>query len=284
MPSPLPISLIQMSMGQKPEDNLQKAVEKIRTAAKAGAKIISVSELFNGPYFCQTNDDKFFKLAEPVPGPTTKIFSDLSKELGVVLIGSVYEVEGTDYYNTAFVIDSDGKYLGKYRKLHIPDDLPNHYSELYYFKPGNLGTPVFKTKFGTIGVLVCWDQWFPEAARAMAEAGAQILFYPTAIGWPRAQRTEEIGPAEFEAWQTIQRSHAIANGVFVASCNRVGKENHLQFWGGSFICDPLGVTLATAGHDEETILSATLDLNRINEVRADWPFLACRRLQVAPRS
>ncbi len=267
-----------MTANDTPENNLHKAVARIREAKKKGAQIVCLQELFRAPYFCQTNDDSFFDLAETVPGSTTDSLIKLAHELDVVIIASLFERSGKNFFNSAVVLDPDEGYLGKYRKLHIPNDLPNHYSELYYFKPGDLGTPVFKTKFGTIGVLICWDQWYPEPARELAAQGAQIIFYPTAIGWPREERAKDIGKNEFDAWVTIQRSHAIANGVFVAACNRTGQENHLQFWGGSFVADPLGVVLKQLPHDEEDILISKIDLKRVDEVRTDWPFLVCRRM------
>ncbi len=287
------LGLIQMTCDEKPAVNLEKTLQKIREAAQKGAQIISTQELFPSRYFCQENNDKYFELAEAVPGPTSDALSKIAKELGVVIVASLFEkapsspspLEGEgqgegekfEYFNTACVLDADGKFLGKYRKVHIPDDLPNHYSELYYFKPGNLGFPIFKTKFATIGVQVCWDQWYPEGARSLALQGADIIFYPTAIGWPRAQRTEEIGPTEYDAWFTIQRAHAIANTVFVAVTNRTGSEDHLNFWGGSFVADPLGRVLAKASHDHEEILICECNFPEIEKVRKDWPFLTCRR-------
>jgi N-carbamoylputrescine amidase len=260
------------------DTNLKKAIERIRDAKKQGAQIVCLQELFRSPYFCQTNDDRFFDLAEPIPGPGTDELVQVAKELDVVIVASLFEKSPDGYYNTACVLDPDGGFLGKYRKLHIPDDLANHYSELYYFKPGDLGAPVFKTKYGTIGVLVCWDQWYPEPARELASKGAEIIFYPTAIGWPRAERSKDIGKNEFDAWVTMQRSHAIANGVFVAACNRTGKEDNLQFWGGTFVSDPFGVVVKQASHDNEEIITTTIDLSRVSEVRRDWPFLTCRRM------
>ena len=274
------LGLIQMSCVEDPAKNLEKAVSQIESLGKTGAQIACLQELFGSRYFCQTNDRRFFGLAETVPGPTTDVLSKIAREKNMVIVVSLFEREGESYYNTACVIDSDGTFLGKYRKIHIPDDLKNHYSEMYYFTPGNLGLPVFKTRQATIGVLVCWDQWYPEAARTLAKAGAEIIFYPTAIGWPLLQREEEIGQAEFNAWVTIQRSHAIANGVFVASVNRTGREDHLSFWGGSFVADPLGRVLQQSPHDREENLVVSCDLNRIREVREDWPFLDCRRTDV----
>jgi len=276
------IGLIQMSCSGNPAANLDKVVQKIREAAQQGAQIICTQELFKSLYFCQDNNPEHFNLAEEIPGKTTQIFDQLAKELGVVLIASLYEKSPTgDYFNTATVHDADGKFLGKYRKLHIPDDLENHYSELYYFKPGDLGAPVFETKFGKIGILVCWDQWYPEPARELAKQGAEIIFYPTAIGWPNTQRAQDIGKAEFDGWVTIQRSHAIANGVFVAVCNRTQTEDHLNFWGGSFVADPFGVILKQASHDHEELIITTIDKSRIQQVRTDWPFLVCRRFEQA---
>jgi len=271
------LGLVQMSCAEEPAKNLDKAVSRIAEAAAKGARIVALQELFGSRYFCQVNDKKFFSLAEPVPGPTTEILCKAAKANGVVVVGSLFEREGDRYYNTAFVIDDDGRYLGKYRKVHIPDDPENHYSELFYFKPGDLGYPVFETKFGKVGVQVCWDQWFPEGARSLALQGAEIIFYPTAIGWPVKQREQEIGRAEFDAWVTVQRGHAISNTAFVAAINRTGLEGHLQFWGGSFVADPLGRVLGQASHDQEETLIVSCSLGRIEEVRKDWPFLTCRR-------
>lgn len=274
------IGLVQMQHSADSMANLSKAHKKIINARKKGAHIVSLSELFLSPYFCQTNDDRYFELAEPVPGPTTNSLGEIARKEGVVVVGSIYERDGSDYYNTAVVLDADGRYLGKYRKLHIPDDLEHHYSEKYYFKPGNLGVPVFETKFGKISVLVCWDQWYPEAARMAAEKGAQILFYPTAIGWQLSEKGNEVGQTEFDAWVTIQRSHAIANGIFVVSVNRVGLEQNIDFWGGSFVCDPFGKILQQASPDKEELLVVSCDLRQIEEIRHSWPFLDCRRMKV----
>ncbi len=273
------LGLIQMSCSESPSENLDKTLQKIREAAKQGAQIISTQELFPSRYFCQVNDKKFFELAEAVPGPTSDILAKIAKELGVVIVASLFEKDGSDYYNTACVLDADGKFLGKYRKVHIPDDPANFYSELFYFKPGNLGFPIFKTRFATLGVQVCWDQWYPEGARSLALQGADIIFYPTAIGWPLAQRTQEIGPTEYDAWFTIQRAHAIANTVFVAVTNRTGPEDNLNFWGASFVADPLGRVLSKASHDQEEILYADCNFSEIEKVRKDWPFLQCRRTE-----
>lgn len=282
------LGLIQMSCSEDPSKNLDKAITRIKEAAKAGAQIISLQELFSSRYFCQTNDQKFFELAEMVPGTTTEILARVAKDCNVVLVASLFEKENKNFYNTACVIDADGKFLGKYRKVHIPDDLKNYYSEMYYFKPGDLGFPVFETRYGKIGTLVCWDQWYPEGARALALKGVEIIFYPTAIGWPVVPSPlagegqgeggrDELGQAEFNAWVTIQRSHAIANGVFVAATNRTGPEDHLNFWGGSFVADPLGRILKQASHDQEETLIVSCERSDIEEVRKDWPFLTCRR-------
>jgi len=266
-----------MSSVYDKDKNIQKIIPLIRQAQAQGAQIVAMSELTLGSYFCQDNNPTHFNLAEAVPGPTTEVFSALAKELGIVIVASIYERDGDDLYNTTCVLDADGKYLGKYRKLHIPDDLEHHYSEKFYFKPGNLGVPVFKTRFGNIATLICWDQWYPEPARAAAAKGADIIFYPTAIGWQLSEKGNDIGTTEFDAWTTIQRSHAIANGVFVASINRTGLEENIDFWGGSFICGPLGKVLANAGHHEEKIITATIDISQSHETRKSWPFLDCRR-------
>ncbi len=276
------LGLLQMRCEKEAALNLGRTLDKMREAAQKGAQIISTQELFLSPYFCQTNNKRFFELAEAVPGPTSDAFSKIARELGVVIVASLFEKDGNDYYNTACVLDADGKFLGKYRKMHIPDDLSNYYSEMFYFKPGNLGFPIFKTRFGTIGVQVCWDQWYPEGARSLALQGAEIIFYPTAIGWPLAQREQEIGSAEYDAWLTIQRGHSIANTVFVAATNRIGTEDHLNFWGASFVSDPLGRVLAKASHNKEEILYATCDFSEIEKVRKDWPFLSCRRPKAYP--
>lgn len=270
------LGLVQMSNFEDPRKNVEKAIEKIREAARAGAQIICLQELFPSRYFCQVNDDKYFELAEPVPGPTSELLSKAACDWGVVVVASLFEKDGDDYYNTACVLDADGTFLGKYRKVHIPDDLKNYYSELYYFKPGNMGFKPFQTRFAKIGVQVCWDQWFPEGARSLALQGADILFYPTAIGW-QVKGQEELGKAEYEAWTTVQRGHAISNTVYVAAVNRIGVEDHLNFWGGSFVADPLGRIVQKASHDKEEILISKIDLRVIDEVRRDWPFLTCRR-------
>lgn len=271
------LGLVQMTCAEAPSQNLDKAVSRIVEAAKQGAQIVSLQELFVSRYFCQVNDRKFFDLAETVPGPSTEILSKAAKDNKVAVVASFFEKDKDCYYNTACVLDTDGRFLGKYRKVHIPDDPDNHYSELFYFRPGDLGYPVFETRFAKIGLQVCWDQWFPEGARSLALQGAEIIFYPTAIGWPVAQREQEIGKAEFDAWVTVQRGHAISNTAFVAVANRTGSEGHLQFWGGSFVADPLGRVLKRASHDREETLVVACDLGRIAEIRKDWPFLTCRR-------
>jgi len=274
------IGLIQMACSVDPNENLAKAEWRIREAAGRGAQIVAVQELFRSQYFCREQREEFFNLAEPVPGPTTQSLAKLARELSVAIIGSVFErrAEGV-HHNTAVAIDADGSLLGLYRKMHIPDD--PKYFEKYYFTPGDLGVRVFETRFARVAPLVCWDQWFPEAARMAAMAGAEILIYPTAIGWHPAEKAE-LGAAQHDGWRTIQRSHAIANGVFVASVNRVGfegpAEDGLEFWGGSFIADPFGAVMAEASHDREEILVAECDTRRIGEIRRGWPFFRDRRI------
>lgn len=265
------IGLIQLACAADPAANLETAVARVAEAAGRGAQLIALPELFRSRYFCQTEDRRFFQLAEPIPGPTTERLSREARRHQVVLVASLFESAGESFYNTAVVIDADGKLLGKYRKMHIPDDLKNFYGEAFYFRPGDLGFPVFATRYAKIGVMVCWDQWFPEGARRMALAGAEVIFYPTAIGRQVADRSG-WNEAEREAWQVIQRSHAIANGVFVAACNRVGCEDHLDFWGTSFVADPLGQVLARAADRQEETLVVACNLSRIAETRKDWPF------------
>lgn len=267
------LGLIQSRISPKPQENLEEVISSIKALAKEGVQIVCLSELFSSPYFCQTEDKRFFEWAETIPGKTTETLSQLAQKLGIVLIASLYERAGHDLYNTALVIDADGALLGKYRKTHIPDDLKNYYGEAFYFKKGDLGYPVFKTRFGTIGVLVCWDQWFPEAARSLAKKGAEIIFYPTAIGYQVSGVSAATNQKEREAWQTIQRSHAIANGVFVAAVNRVGREDHLNFWGSSFVAGPSGEIVAEADDHNPALLRATCDLSLIEQTRSDWPFL-----------
>jgi len=270
------IGLIQLSCVKDKQTNINKVIENIRKAAQKGAQIICLQELFASLYFCDVENYDNFKLAEAIPGETTNLFCNLAKELNVVIIASLFEkrAEGL-YHNTVAVIDADGKYLGKYRKNHIPDD-PAYY-EKFYFTPGDLDYKVFKTKYATIGTLICWDQWYPEAARITALKGAEILFYPTAIGWANNQ-TEEVNKEQYSAWQTIQRSHAIANGVHVVSVNRTGNEGDMIFWGGSFVSNPFGTVLYEAPHDKEEIHVQEIDLNKTNEYRIHWPFLRDRRI------
>jgi N-carbamoylputrescine amidase len=272
------VGLVQMSCTVDPEINLQKAFMRIREAAVAGAQIICLQELFTSLYFCDVEDHEQFKLAEAVPGPTTDRLSPLARELGVVIIASLFEKRAQGlYHNTTAVIDADGAYLGKYRKMHIPDD-PAYY-EKFYFTPGDLGYKVFDTKFAKIGVLICWDQWYPEASRITALMGAEILFYPTAIGWATSQ-DEDTNTEQYNAWQTIQRSHAVANGVHVVSVNRVGYEQQgaMKFWGGSFIANPFGSVLLQASHDKEEILLQEIDIALTDQYRTHWPFLRDRRI------
>ena len=272
------VGLVQMSCTADVAANKAKAILKIREAAKQGAQIICLQELYTSLYFCDVEAYENFKLAEPIPGKTTDELSLLSKELNVVIIASLFEkrTEGL-YHNTTAVLDADGTYLGKYRKMHIPDD-PAYY-EKFYFTPGDLGYKVFKTKFATIGVLICWDQWYPEAARITCLMGAEMLFYPTAIGWATAQ-DEATNTEQFNAWQTIQRSHAVANGVPVISVNRVGLEQDglMQFWGGSFVSNPFGTLLYKASHDQEEIAVVDIDTDKSDSYRTHWPFLRDRRI------
>ena len=269
------VGLIQMACDESPKVNLDRAVDSISQAAGQGAQVICLPELFLTPYFCQVEEASRFDLAEAIPGPTTERLCPLAAKLGVVIVASLFEkrAEGV-YHNTAVVIDTDGKLLGKYRKTHIPDD-PLYY-EKFYFTPGDLGFPVFATKFGRIGVLVCWDQWFPEAARLIALRRAQILFYPTAIGW-LIHRKESHGAEQQDAWVTVQRGHAVANGMFVAASNRVGREGDLDFWGRSFVADPSGKEIAVAAQNPQVLL-ADCDLSRIETIRRGWPFLRDRRI------
>ncbi len=270
------IGLIQMRCGADKEKNLERALAGIREAASRGANIVCLQELFLTPYFCQVEDAERFDLAEPVPGPTTETLSRTAAENGCVVIGSLFEKRAPGiYHNTAVVFDADGAYLGKYRKNHIPDD-PN-YHEKYYFTPGDLGYRTWETRYGKIGVLVCWDQWYPEAARLTALSGARILFYPTAIGWMDEEREAE-GDAQHCAWETVQRGHAVANGCYVAAVNRTGREEALDFWGGSFVANPFGEVAAKAAHDREEVLVTECDLGRIEEIRRNWPFFRDRRI------
>lgn len=272
------IGLVQMSCEKEQQPNLDKAIREIKVAAKNGAQIVCLQELFTSLYFCDVEDYDNFQLAESIPGKTTDTLSAVAKELNVVIIASLFEkrAEGL-YHNTTAVLDADGTYLGKYRKMHIPDD-PAFY-EKFYFTPGDLGYKVFNTKFAKIGILICWDQWYPEASRITALMGAEILFYPTAIGWATDQG-EETNQDQYNAWQTIQRSHAVANGVPVVSVNRVGFEQNgaMKFWGGSFVANAQGKLKYLASHDKEETTVVDLDLKESNYFRMHWPFLRDRRI------
>ena len=271
------IGLIQGRSTWDKEDNLRRTETAVREAAARGANIVCLQELFLTPYFCQKEDAALFQHAEAIPGPSTERLGKLAGECGVVLIVSLFEKRAPGiYHNTAAVIDADGAYLGKYRKMHIPDD-PLYY-EKYYFTPGDLGYRAWETRFGKIGVLVCWDQWYPEAARLTALHGAQILFYPTAIGWMPPEK-DQYGAAQHTAWETVQRGHAVANGCYVAAVNRTGVEENLEFWGQSFIADPYGQILQRASSDKEEILIQECDLGLIDEVRCNWPFFRDRRIE-----
>jgi N-carbamoylputrescine amidase len=270
------IALVQMRCSEDVADNLARGLARIDEAAAAGAQIVCLPELFRSRYFCQTEEHAKFDLAEPIPGPSTEALSAKAKQHGIVIVGSLFERRAAGvYHNTAVVLDADGSLCGVYRKMHIPDD-PLYY-EKFYFTPGDLGFRSFQTKFARIGVLVCWDQWFPEAARLTALTGAEMLFYPTAIGWHQGEK-EQFGEQQYDAWQTIQRSHAVANGVFVAAPNRVGTEGTVDFWGGSFVAAPFGPLLAKASHDREELLVVDCDLARVEETRQHWPFLRDRRI------
>jgi len=281
------VALIQMSATPDPDKNLVHATEQVRQAAAQSAQVVCLPELFQTQYFCQREDASLFDLAEPIPGPTSNELSRLASELHIVLIASLFEKRAAGvYHNTAAVFDTDGVLRGLYRKMHIPDD-PLYY-EKFYFTPGDLGFRAFDTAVGRLGTLVCWDQWYPEGARLTALQGAHVLFYPTAIGWHPAEK-EEFGPAQYDAWRTIQRAHAIANGVYVAVVNRTGFETGnvrgksapgagLEFWGGSFLCDPFGRVIAEASHDKEEILLGDIDLRALEDIRRNWPFLRDRRI------
>ena len=280
------VGLIQMSCGPDPDANLDKAAERVREAARQGAEVVCLPELFRAQYFCQREDIRLFDLAEPIPGPSTDRLGAVAREEQVVVVASVFERRAPGlYHNTAAILEKDGSVAGLYRKMHIPDD-PLYY-EKYYFTPGDLGFRAFDTTAGKIGTLVCWDQWYPEGARITAMKGANVLFYPTAIGWHPHEK-EEFGTAQYEAWQTIQRAHAIANGVYVAAVNRVGHEHGdirgnraegpgLEFWGGSFLADPFGRVIARAAQDREEILIGEIDLAAMEDTRRNWPFLRDRR-------
>jgi N-carbamoylputrescine amidase len=281
------VGLVQMSCGPDPDANLEKAAERVREAARQGADVICLPELFRAQYFCQREDIALFDLAEPIPGPSTEKLGAVAREEKVVVVASLFERRAPGlYHNTAVVLEKDGTVAGLYRKMHIPDD-PLYY-EKFYFTPGDLGFRAFDTSAGRIGTLVCWDQWYPEGARITALQGANVLFYPTAIGWHPHEK-EQHGGAQYEAWQIIQRAHAIANGVYVAAVNRVGVEHGdvrgnrvdgpgLEFWGGSFLADPFGRIIAKASHDREEILIGEIDLRHMEETRRNWPFLRDRRI------
>jgi len=276
------VGLVQMSMTADPAANLAKAIAQVKAAARQGTALVCLPELFRTLYIGQREDHALFDLAEPVPGPTTEALGKLANELGVVLIASLFERRAAGlYHNTAAVIEADGTLKGIYRKMHIPDD-PAYY-EKFYFTPGDLGFRAFDTRVGTIGTLVCWDQWYPEGARLTALQGANILFYPTAIGWHPGEKAQ-YGAAQLDAWRTIQRSHAIANGCWVAAVNRVGLEKldgqgaGIEFWGHSFLADPFGIVVAEAPADKEALVIAEVDLGRVEEVRRNWPFLRDRRV------
>ena len=282
MPAPtrFAVGLVQMRCAPDPAQNLATAIARVREAAQQGAHIVCLPELFRSQYFCQREDHACFDLAEPVPGPTTDALARAAREAGVVVIASVFERRAPGlYHNTAAVLDRDGSFRGLYRKMHIPDDPLYH--EKFYFTPGDTGFRAFDTAVGRIGTLVCWDQWYPEAARLTTLLGASVLVYPTAIGWHPAEKKEH-GAAQLDAWRTIQRAHAIANGVYVAAVNRVGHEGPsdggLQFWGASFVCDPFGVVLKEASRTDEEILVVECDLAHQEDVRRNWPFLRDRRI------
>lgn len=275
------VGLVQTSCGVSPQENLEKTLGLIDQAVAKGAQVICLQELFTSQYFCQAEDHKFFSLAEEIPGPSTKALAEKAKKSNAVIIGSLFErrSEGV-YHNTAVILDSDGTFMGKYRKMHIPDD-PLYY-EKFYFTPGDLGFKMWPTKMGKIGVCVCWDQWYPEAARLTALQGAQILFYPTAIGWHPSEKAE-FGVRQHNSWETIQRSHAIANGCYVVAVNRIGHEapsggDGIQFWGQSFVADPSGQIVVKASVDKEEVLVVEVDLARVEEQRTHWPFFRDRRI------
>jgi N-carbamoylputrescine amidase len=280
-PKNFKVALVQMSVGTKPADNLKHAIQFIEEAGKKGAQVVCLPELFQSQYFCQREDVAYFDLAEAVPGPTTDALGKVAKKAGVALVAPLFERRAAGvYHNTAAILDADGSVAGVYRKMHIPDD-PAYY-EKFYFTPGDLGFKAFDTKAGKIATLICWDQWYPEGARLAALHGANILFYPTAIGWHPAEKASN-GEAQRDSWRTIQRGHAIANGIYVAAVNRVGHENPsggdgLEFWGTSFLCDPQGVVIAEASTNKEEILYGDVDLAHLENVRRNWPFLRDRRI------
>lgn len=270
------MALVQMSAGKDPSSNLTKALRRIDTAAKKGAQVVCLQELFRSRYFCQSEEARNFELAEPIPGPSTDALGAVAKQKKIVIVASLFEKRSAGiYHNTAVVIDADGSIAGKYRKMHIPDD-PLYY-EKFYFTPGDLGFPSFQTRYANIATLVCWDQWFPEGARIAALCGAQIIVYPTAIGWiPKEPRAVALN--QRAAWELIQRSHGVANGVYIAAVNRVGREGRIKFWGNSFVSGPFGEIIARADGEREEILMAQCDLRKIEETRQSWPFLRDRRV------
>lgn len=272
------IGLVQSSCSNNIENNIEKAIEGIKKAASQGAQIVCLQELFTSLYFCDVENYDNFKIAETIPGPTTDRLGKIAAELNVVIVASLFEKRAKGlYHNTTAIIDADGQYLGKYRKMHIPDD-PAYY-EKFYFTPGDLGYKVFQTKYAKIGVLICWDQWYPEASRITALLGAEILFYPTAIGWASTQN-EDTNIEQYNAWQTIQRSHAIANGVHTVSVNRVGYEQDgaMKFWGGSFVSNPFGTILQQASHENEEVMVVEIETEQSDSYRVHWPFLRDRRI------
>jgi len=272
------VGLVQMSCAPQPEANLKKAIARINDAAKRGAQIVCLQELFTSLYFCDVEDYAQFGLAESIPGPSTEALQAVARKNNIVIIASLFEKRAQGiYHNTVAVLDAEGSYLGKYRKMHIPDD-PAFY-EKFYFTPGDLGYKIFETKYAKIGVLICWDQWYPEAARITSLMGAEILFYPTAIGWSTSQ-DQATNDEQYNAWHTIQRSHAVANGVHVVSVNRVGfeQEGAMKFWGGSFISNPFGRVLYQAGHEKEEVAVQELDTDKTDSYRTHWPFMRDRRI------
>jgi len=270
-------ALVQLTCSENLTENWDKTITSIREAATKGAQVICLQELFQSVYFCYEESQNHFELAEPIPGKNTDILGELAKELNVVIIASMFEKRAAGlYHNTTAVIDADGTYLGKYRKMHIPDD-PGYY-EKYYFTPGDLGYKVFETQYAKIGVLICWDQWYPEAARLTALKGAEVLVYPTAIGWDLEEKDGEINREQYQAWQTIQRSHAVANGIPVVSVNRVGVENGQQFWGGSFVSNAFGRVIFQGSHHKEEISVIGVDMDSAEYYRRTWPFFRDRRI------
>src|SRR5947209_3976459 len=282
-PAKFTVGLVQMAVGADPQENLRRAAARVEEAARSGAEVVCLQELFRSQYFCQKEDVRAFDLAEPVPGPTTETLGRVARQSKVVVVAPVFERRAAGvYHNSAAVIDATGEVAGLYRKMHIPDD-PAYY-EKYYFAPEDLGFKAFDTRVGRIGTLICWDQWYPEGARLTALQGANVLFYPTAIGWHPKEKASH-GAQQLDAWRTIQRSHAIANGCYVAAVNRVGFErlsggegDGIEFWGSSFLADPFGAIVAEAPNDREAILVGEVDLARIEEVRRGWPFLRDRRI------